>query len=258
MKIQHTPRVNLRYWSAIALASVFGTNMGDLYAHSSRLGIVRGVALLALLTLIVFCMEHFDMGGGESFYWIVILLIRTGATNIADYLAYRVRIPVLPLTAGFAALLALFAWLAARNWRYGAHRSMLLPPSNTAYWLAMLVAGIFGTIVGDLCEHAIGQGPAALALGILLAFALLAGRTGVTTVVILYWTSIAVARTAGTAMGDWLAESKPLNLGLPASTLLSGLLFLAVVVLWHSAKNSAQISLKVSPEGNTVVLTETP
>ena len=60
MKSIHTPRIDARYWTAITLASVFGTNMGDFYAHNSGLGIVKGLAVLALLAAIVFLIERFD------------------------------------------------------------------------------------------------------------------------------------------------------------------------------------------------------
>ena len=37
MKYVHTPLLDARYWTAITLASVFGTNPGDFYAHESGL-----------------------------------------------------------------------------------------------------------------------------------------------------------------------------------------------------------------------------
>src|ERR1700760_3492798 len=110
MKAFHTPTINLRYWIAITLASVFGTNMGDFYAHESGLGITKGLAVLALITAIVFVVERLDNLPHQIWYWLVIILIRTGATNIADYLAFHVRIPGLILTIGLAVLIALFGW----------------------------------------------------------------------------------------------------------------------------------------------------
>src|ERR1700761_2927146 len=114
MKLMHTPRIDARYWIAITLASVFGTNMGDFYAHESGLGIVKGLAVLALLTAIVFVAERFEDRRHEAYYWLVIIIIRTGATNIADYLAFRVHVPKLPLSLGLAAIILLGGWLAAR------------------------------------------------------------------------------------------------------------------------------------------------
>jgi len=49
-----------------------------------------------------------------------------------------------------------------------------------------------------------------------------------------YWLVIAVARTTGTAIGDWIAENKIFKLGLPLTTLLTGLAFLSVVLMWRN------------------------
>ncbi|MDB5676368.1 MAG: hypothetical protein JWM65_3350, partial [Sphingomonas bacterium] len=44
--------------------------------------------------------------------------------------------------------------------------------------------------------------------------------------------ALAIARTAGTAMGDWLAETKELGIGLPLSTLITATIFVLILVLW--------------------------
>ncbi len=265
MKRLHTPQVNARYWTAITLASVFGTNMGDLYAHSSGLGIPKGLAVLAVLTALVFLAEHRDQRRHEAYYWLVIVLIRTAATNIADFLAYRVRVPELILTASLLALIAIFGWSTRRN---SSLPSPSLPSSSipsssipssslpspsqhavpnttAAYWLAMLSAGVFGTVVGDICEHRFGDGVSAIALSAILLVVLFAGRGRAATILALYWATVTVARTAGTAIGDWLAENKAVPVGLPLSTLLSGLAILAVLILWRSSATAA-------PDRNTL------
>ena len=241
MKQFHTPQVNARYWTAITLASVFGTNMGDLYAHESGLGIGRGLAVLAVLTAVVFVAERLEERRHEAYYWLVIILIRTGATNIADYLLYRVRVPELALTGVLALLLALFGWgtsrrasVPPREARHG------LPETNVAYWLAMLSAGVFGTVVGDICEHRFGDGISAVGLTALLLLVLLAGRGRAASILALYWTTVAVARTAGTAIGDLLAENKIVPLGLSLATLLSGAAFVAVLVFWRSSDRAGR------------------
>lgn len=238
MKYIHTPQVNVRYWTAITLASVFGTNLGDYYAHETKLGIVSGLAVLALFAALVFVVERLEAKRHEVYYWLVIILIRTGATNIADYLAFRVRIPPLALTLGLVALLCLFGWGTQRASR--ATTSQALPKTDTAYWLAMLTAGVFGTVVGDICSHIVGQGVASIVLTVILLSVLLAGRGRAAQIIALYWTTVAIARTAGTAIGDWLAENKLLNIGLPLSTLLTGVAFVAVLVLWRSPKRATQ------------------
>lgn len=234
MKQRHTPCINARYWTAITLASVFGTNMGDLYAHELHLGIGKGLALLAVLAALVFVAERFVMAGREVYYWLVIVIIRTGATNIADYLMYRTRVSGALLTFGFAALIALFGWRTHRIPSRDSGASNTLPGTSTMYWLAMLSAGVFGTVAGDLCEHGLGDGLAAIALlGLLLALLFSASRRAAQ-VVAIYWTVVAAARMTGTAIGDWLAENKVIHIGLPLSTLLSGIAFVAVLTVWRT------------------------
>lgn len=233
MKPIHVPKVNGRYWLAILLASVFGTNMGDLYAHESGLGIGLGVLLLAGLAALAFVGERRDGRAHEAWYWLVIIIIRTGATNIADWLAFRVHIPPVALGLGLILLLAALAWRTHRVARAGPDAGGRLPATDAVYWAAMLTAGVLGTVLGDDASHAVGEGPAAIGLGLLLGLVLLVIRGEVRSV-FAYWGTVAVARTAGTSIGDWLAENRILNIGLPFSTLLTGIAFVAVLLLWRS------------------------
>jgi uncharacterized membrane-anchored protein len=232
MQIAHIPKVNARYWAAITFASLFGTNMGDLYAHEAHLGIVLGTSILAALAAGVFLLERRDHVPREIFYWLVIIIIRTGATNIADY--FKHIIPWLLFGAILTVLLAGFAWLSMRNRskREAEAEARGMPDTGIAYWLAMLSAGVFGTFVGDVCSKLIGKGYASLGLGALLLLALLAWRNSSGNRFWLYWVALAIARTAGTAMGDWLAETEALGIGLPLSTAITGAIFVLILVLW--------------------------
>jgi uncharacterized membrane-anchored protein len=231
LKSIHIPKVDARYWAAITLASIFGTNMGDLYAHESGLGIGLGLLVLAALTVVALLVERVDGRVHQIYYWLAIIIIRTGATNIADYLAFRVRIPLLLLTLGLAAIIAVFGWRSARGAR---PQAAGLPSTDANYWVAMLGAGVFGTVLGDICSHWVGQGIASIALDVVLALVLLLRQRSLLGTIASYWLVVAVARTAGTAMGDWLAENKLLNVGLPLSTLITGTTFVAVLLLWRS------------------------
>lgn len=232
MHIRHMPKVNARYWAAISLASLFGTNLGDLYAHDSGLGLIGGVPILAALAAIVFLVERRDAAPRELYYWLVIIIIRTGATNIADYLKHKISYPVFGLI--LTVLLVGFAWASLQSGERlaRAEEAKGMPQTGTYYWAAMLSAGVFGTFFGDVAQHLIGQGQASLALGALLAGALTVWRLGGASRFWLYWIVVAVARTSGTAMGDWLAENDGLSLGLPIATLISGCAFAGVLILW--------------------------
>jgi uncharacterized membrane-anchored protein len=240
MQTQHIPTINARYWAGITLASVFGTNMGDFYAHESGLGLLGGLPILAVLFLTVYVIERWDRLRHDAYYWLCIIILRTGATNIADYMAGRggLHIDRVTLSIGLGVLLVLLAWWSARTERSvgvsGARNS--LRDSAPRYWTTMLVAGVFGTVLGDLCERVLGEGIAALLLTAVLALALMGYQRGLLGPIYAYWLTIGTARTTGTAIGDWLAENKLMNLGLPLCTLLTGLAFVAVLVLWRGRR----------------------
>jgi len=236
MKHIHMPRVDARYWASILMASIFGTNLGDFYAHESGLGIFAGVAILAVLAAIVFIVERRDRVPHELYYWLVIIIIRTGATNIADYLAFGVHIPAIPLSIGLGVAIAAFAfWMSATESKAEIEANRGLPATGTKYWVAMLFAGVFGTVLGDVASHYYSQANASLALGLLLAVILLGRRQGLVAAIPGYWLTVSVSRTAGTAMGDWLAENKILDIGLTVSTLITGCVFVGILLLWRSS-----------------------
>jgi uncharacterized membrane-anchored protein len=233
MQIRHMPRVDARYWAAIAMASLFGTNLGDLYAHDSGLGLIGGVPILAALAAMVFLVERRDGVPREAYYWLLIIIIRTGATNIADYVKHQIPYAVFGtiltvLLVGFTAM----SLRANDRAEQAAEAERGMPKTGGAYWCAMLTAGVFGTFFGDVAQHLIGQGEAALTLAILLLAALGLWRARAAGRVWIYWLVVAVARTAGTAMGDWLAESDMLSLGLPVATAMTGIVFTAILVFW--------------------------
>jgi uncharacterized membrane-anchored protein len=239
MKTIHVPRIDARYWTAITMASIFGTNMGDYYAHESGLGLIGGMPILMALAALAFILERFDRMSHQIYYWLVIILIRTAATNIADYLAFRAHLNAIGLSIGLALLLGFLA--VRRTLRSGVDSPgarggrLGLPVTDARYWTGMLTAGVLGTVLGDVCAHAVGVGTAALMLGAVLAVALSLGGRGLLQTAQYYWLTIAVARTAGTAIGDWFAEGDTLHLGLNASTLLTGIAFVSVLVLWRTS-----------------------
>ena len=107
-----------------------------------------------------------------------------------------------------------------------------MPNTDPGYWVTMLTAGVFGTVLGDLCEHLFGDAPAAIGLAVLLAGVLMAYRKLAWSALAGFWLVIGVARTTGTAIGDWLAESPVFHLGLPLCTALTGASLAMVLILW--------------------------
>jgi len=243
MQTRHVPTINARYWAGIALASVFGTNMGDLYAHDSGLGLLGGVPVLVVLFLVIYAIERSDKRTHDAYYWLCIIIMRTGATNIADYMAGRrgMGIDRITLSIGFGLLLALLAWWLGRADR-SANASKTVPTTDPGYWVTMLTAGVFGTVLGDLAQHQLGDNVATAGLIILLALALLTYRKFFVSALAGYWFTVAVARTTGTAIGDWLAESPIPNLGLPLATVITGAALAAVLILWPGGRPQAVLA----------------
>lgn len=243
MKPIHMPRIDLRYWVAILLASVCGTNLGDYYAHEAGLGLGLGLVVLALLCGVVFAIERLDGRPTEIYYWLVILIIRTGATNIADTLAFRVRVPEPWLSILLALLIAAFATWQNRGLPPDAYRgpNRTVPPAGAAYWLAMLGAGVLGTVDGDVSSHLVGQGPASVLLLATLCAALLLRSWGpLFGGLAVYWIRVVIARTAGTAIGDFLAEDRRLDIGLGAATVFTVLAFVFLALVWQPRRDDSR------------------
>src|SRR5260370_39638970 len=103
----HLPTLAARYWAALCLASIFGANMGDLFAHNLALGHVAGLPYLALALAIVLVSERFDRSTHQVYYWTAIIIIRTAATNFANFAQCEMKIPQPLLMAGLTAVLVI-------------------------------------------------------------------------------------------------------------------------------------------------------
>jgi uncharacterized membrane-anchored protein len=214
---------SLRYWAALCVASVAGACLGDWLAHDLGLGHWRGaIALAVLLGAVLLAGSRLPVLGPACF-WIAVLLIRAGATNLADLADHDWRLSAPALAAGLGVAL-----LVCVSRPGAALRNASVPGTGVAFWLGLFLAGAIGTVIGDAASHRFGLAAASallsLALALLFALRLLErgrGRGG--------WLVIVGARSAGTSLGDWLADTGGLGLGIPLATGLSCLALVAVV-----------------------------
>jgi uncharacterized membrane-anchored protein len=240
MQPYHVPFLGLRYWIALCLASIFGANMGDFFAHNMGLGHVAGLPFLAIALAIVLILERLDRSVHEAFYWLAIVVIRTAATNLADFFSSDLRLPRPWVMASLAVLLALSVAAAWQlSWRNAANKTDAqsnLLRADFGYWLAMLIAGTLGTVMGDFFSHDLhlGNAVASIVLSALLAPFLVLGARRLLWSLPLYWTTIVMVRAAGTTVGDLLAARNALGLAL--STAVTGVLFIGFLILWRSSK----------------------
>lgn len=238
MQLKNVPAITPRYWSAILAASMCGANTGDFLSHNLHLGHIRGLLPLALLVLIILWAERRSLVATEAYYWLAIIVLRTGATNLADLGTHDLKLGYGAIEASLTVLLVIFVGAdrsRGPSFTYPASTPRpMLPATNGLYWLAMLTAGTLGTASGDFVADVVG-------LGLFYGSALLVVLYGVVLLAAWrfggmskpwYWASIVAARTAGTTMGDLLASRHGLDLGLPLSTVLTASLLAAAVILW--------------------------
>jgi uncharacterized membrane-anchored protein len=229
----HLPKPGPRYWVALCLASIFGANMGDLFARNLGLGHVAGLPFLAVALALVMVAERFDRTQHESYYWIAIIIVRTAATNFADFAAGDLKLPRVWVMAALTILLIAAVWLSWKfAWRWLANKADDLLRADLGYWICMFIAGTLGTVIGDYCSHNLGfnDAGAALLLSPIVVLLFVTGSRGLLLWLPFYWLTVVAIRAAGTAVGDLVASRNVL--GLPLSTALTGILFVALLLTW--------------------------
>jgi uncharacterized membrane-anchored protein len=245
MQSIHLPAMGPRYWTALCLASIFGANTGDFFARNMGLGHVAGLPFLAVALAIVIVAERFDRTQHQWYYWIAIIIVRTAATNSADFAAGDMKLPRVWVMAALTIVLVVALWM---SWQFAWRRlagktdqtgSVLR--ADLGYWICMFIAGTLGTVIGDYCSHNLhlDDGGAALVLSAVLASLFLVGRDGLLRWLPFYWLTVAAVRAAGTAVGDFVSGRN--MLGLPLSTAVTGVLFVALLVIWRETDRPKQL-----------------
>jgi uncharacterized membrane-anchored protein len=231
MQTINTPELGFRYWITVSVASVFGCNTGDVVSELLGLGYLNGLPILAAIFALIMIAERYAKVGTEVYYWLAIIVIRTAATNLGDFTTDEMEWPYWWVIAGFAVLLVLTVTLDRA--RLGTQRRAAVPmlPATTGYyWVAMLFAGILGTVVGDEGTYDLSLNWSIVCF-VALVFCLVS-RNLIKYDVRLYWTTIVAIRAAGTNIGDYVTFNKGFALGLPLGTTLTGLLFFGLVLFW--------------------------
>jgi uncharacterized membrane-anchored protein len=244
MQSIHLPTLGPRYWVALCIASIFGANMGDFFARNIGLGHVAGLPFLAMALAIVMVAERFDRITHQVYYWIAIIIVRTAATNFADFACGDLKLPRLAVMAGLAIILALALWISWQMvWRGApgkADQTLPVLRADLGYWTCMFIAGTLGTVIGDYASHNLhlDDGGAALLLSPIVAAFFLGGRNGLLFWLPFYWSTVVAIRAAGTGVGDFISGKE--MLGLPLSTLVTGVALVACLAVWREPDRSGQ------------------
>ena len=238
MHQRHIPDLNLPYWVALCAASVFGANMGDFFAHNLELGHLGGLPILAMALVFTLFAGRLDQKPRKGYYWAAIVIIRTAATNCADLANVDFHLPVAWLMAGLALALVVAAtasyFLGARS------RKIRILRVDAGYWVSMFLAGTLGTVIGDFFSFDLhlGDAKSSVILRTILAVLFLVGCRGLLLALPFYWLTVVWIRATGTVVGDYFAGDDVL--GLPISTLVTGAIFVLIVLLWRDPRRPDQ------------------
>jgi uncharacterized membrane-anchored protein len=258
--MQALPKINSRYWIALVAASIFGTNTGDYISDYLHLGHVVGLPYLLAALAGIFLLEKISPWATAIFFWAAIIVIRTAATNVADA-THDIGI------YGIGAVIALFAAFVFAVRRYKAQSDISpgdpsTPRVDAFYWVVMALAGIVGTLAGDISSAGLGFGAYFISqlVGWTTAsfsfdwmtkghiLATLIYGSGILAMLrrysfaelakpYQYWTLLALIRTAGTAMGDYISKT---SLGLYGATLVDGAIFISLIFFFYVFQNGNQ------------------
>jgi uncharacterized membrane-anchored protein len=223
--------VNRSYWFAMLAASALGTNVGDLWAEILFPGRVASLASLLCICVTAVWYHRRAAARTEAGYWVAIVAMRAAATNLADILTHELALGYVLASV----LLGVLTLIAARFTDPDFSRSGS-PRVDGAYWTAMFIAGVFGTVAGDLIHHNIGLYNSSAALCLLLAALILTRETSAPVSMLLFWSIAMAERCAGTAVGDALASRRAVGLGIPIASVCTAAL--TVVSLWVRSRLS--------------------
>jgi uncharacterized membrane-anchored protein len=211
--------VTRSYWFAMLAASAFGTNVGDLWAEVLFPG--RIVSLTALLCICVAAVWYHRRvaARAEAGYWVAIVAMRAAATNLADILTHELALSYVLASVLLGVLTVIAGRFTDPDFSLSGS-----PRVDGAYWTAMFIAGVFGTVAGDLIHHNIGLYNSSIALCLLLAALILTRETSAPVSMLLFWSIVMAERCAGTAVGDALASRRAAGLGVPIASVCTAAL----------------------------------
>lgn len=206
MVLKSIPKLNRSYWVAILIASICGTNFGDFFPDTLKVGAAGGLVILFALFAAIILADKMLKQGSEVFYWLAILVVCVAATNIADLLIGW-HPSYISISIGFTLLLA---FLISLERKISMILTLGLTHINGFYWLTMLTAGAFGTVIGDGIGHSfkpveIGVPISAAIATFVVAFIFTIRIKLKWTTPVAYWVAVVTIRWWGTNFGDMLA-----------------------------------------------------
>jgi uncharacterized membrane-anchored protein len=198
MKAEKSLTSYVLYWVTILSACTMGETAGDYFSFGMELGYARTAIMLSVLLVAALVVEARSKVQNEYRYWATVVIMSTTGTAFADFLT---RTLALGYARGSALLIAVFVVIYFAERFY---KSAGSGDSNNDH------ENVFSDIDSRIKTVGLPKTDA------------------------FYWTSILVASTFGTTMGDFTSDV--LDLGFGGGTLFLGALLIIVLIVDYRSK----------------------
>jgi len=227
--LNKVPEVTLWFWIIKILCTTVGESFADWVSVDLGVGLVNTALIF---TVVLASVLFWQMRLTRYFavpYWLTVVVLSVTGTLYTDILTDKYGVPLALTTSICAALLAIvFGIWYARERTLSIH-SIVTPPREAFYWLAVLVTFALGTAAGDWTLELTGWTPGVSVLlpAFLIVSVIVGWRLGANPV-LSFWLAYILTRPLGANMGDWMALSKGEG-GLGLGTALTSVIFLSAI-----------------------------
>ncbi|WP_308163025.1 COG4705 family protein [Nocardia alni] len=227
------PQVTALFWVVKLLTTAMGESCSDylskLLARDLALALTGTVLVVGLIVQL--CLRRYSVWA----YWFAVVMVSIFGTMAADFIDFRLHVP-LPESVGIflALLICLFGLWYATEKTLSMH-SITSGRREMFYWAAVIITFMLGTAAGDLTAGRLGLGYrlSILLFALLIALPAVLHRWFGLAAVPAFWFAYVVTRPLGASISDWLAshDHDGVNLGTGPVTLVAGVVIVALVTV---------------------------
>jgi uncharacterized membrane-anchored protein len=234
-------KITLLFWIMKIIATTLGETLGDLLAHTLKLGYAVGLGITGVFFILVLVVQLIAKKYIPILFWLVIVGTTTVGTEISDFMDRTLHLGYLAGSLILITLLLNTLWI----WHRTIGKIEVYPIFNRKvelfYWIAILFSNSLGTAFGDFLSDNVGlsylQG-AMVTAGVIVIVVLLHYATKINHI-ILFWIAFIFTRPFGATFGDLLTKKSAeggLDLGTIPATLVSVALLGLLVFYSHKKK----------------------
>jgi uncharacterized membrane-anchored protein len=237
-------KITFLFWVMKIIATTLGETLGDLLAHTLKLGYLISLIITGVFFLLFLAIQLKSKKYHPVLYWLVIVGTTTVGTEISDFMDRTLHLGYLAGSLILITLLLNTLWI----WNNTMGKIEIYPIYNKKvelfYWVAILFSNSLGTAFGDFLSDNMGlsylQG-AMLTSAVIIIVVLLHFVTKINHM-ILFWLAFIFTRPFGATFGDLLTKTTAeggLDLGTIPATLVSVIL-LGLLVFYNQRKGVNQ------------------